>query len=743
MMKNHDLLAAAQEYLNNPDSPEPDFTEQGEINPLARFVFGLIEENRAIKNDHAKTIDYLRKKIDQLLVVIGTIPLRPEELDNKSLISIDPIGIIAESFTQILDHLRQTNEKLELAMEEIHAIFESVGGGILVLDRNKQILSYNRQLLEMFSRPGESLLGKTCKDLICKGNPPQGCVIDEMNKSGKITVVSHCAGADHHYNIAATPIKDKTGEIARAVLLYTDISETVAAKYALAEEKERLSLTLESIAEGVVATDTEGNIVLMNRVAEKLSGWSFHEAFGKQVCDILTVFEEKEKKSCFELFRGVLRKKGRTERISTALLQDREGHTLSITISAAPIRHRHKEETTGTIFVFRDITHEKKMEEELARSSKIESLGVLAGGIAHDFNNLLTSILGNVAVAKRYTKPGEKIHQLLSDSEKASTRAKNLTRQLLTFAKGGSPIITLTSTRKLLIDSAHFATMGSKIKCEFSISDDLWNVEIDEGQIGQVIQNLVINADQAMPKGGIVTISAENIAISSSATLPLKKGKHIKIGIHDRGEGIDARYLDKIFDPYFTTKETGHGLGLAICYSIIKKHQGHITVEASQDGGSTFFIYLPATDSEAAAIEENPFKTMQGKGKILVMDDEDIVRDVAVQILAMLGYQVDECSDGHEAIKRYINASKDGHPYDAIIMDLTIPGGMGGKEAIEKLREIDPEVSAIVSSGYANDPIMSEYRSHGFQGVVPKPYDIEQLSSMVFQILQEKRQNQI
>lgn len=738
-MKTNDLLTTARQYLNNPDAAEPPpFDAQGELAPLAAFVFDLIRENRALQGIHARTTDYLRKKIDQLLVVIGTIPLRPEELDDNSLLGIDPIGIIAESFTQILDHLRRTNEKLELSMDETRAIFESVGGGILVLADNKQILAYNRKLQDMFACPGESLLGKTCKDLICKGIQSKDCVFDAMKKSGRAAVISHCTLSDHHYNISATPVKDKNGEIIRAVLLYTDISELMTAKDDLADEKERLSLTLESIAEGVIATDTEGRVVLMNRVAEKLSGWRLGEAAGKQVCDILTVFAERGGKSCLELFSPAFQEKGETERISNAVLQDRQGNLLIITISAAPIRRRHKEETTGVIYIFRDITHEKKMEEELVRSSKIESLGVLAGGIAHDFNNLLTSILGNVALAKRYAPPDEKIYQLLSDSEKASSRAKSLTQQLLTFAKGGSPVTMLTSTRKLLVDCARFASMGSKIKCEFSLAEDLWNVEIDEGQIGQVIQNLVINAAQAMPEGGIVTISAENIVIGPGTGLPLKNGKYIKIAIHDEGEGIDSRYLDKIFDPYFTTKETGHGLGLAICYSIVKKHLGHITVASCPGGGSTFFIHLPATDSAAPVSRSSTEKNLPGKGRILVMDDEDMVRDVAVQMLAMLGYEVDESAEGKETIERYKKAADQGRPYDAVLMDLTIPGGMGGKETLAKLREIDPGVRAIVSSGYANDPIMADYKNYGFRGVVPKPYDIEQLSGMVSRVLREK-----
>ncbi len=730
-----DLLHTARTFLANPDSPPPSFSGAAELAPLAELLFTLIAENHALKEDHGQAIDYLRRKIDQLLVVIGTIPLRPEELDNASLISIDPIGIIAESFTQILAHLRQTNEKLEVAMEEIQAIFEAVGGGILVLDTNKQILSYNHKLQEMFGREGESLLGRTCKDLICRGTAPRGCVFDAMMQSGRPTAISHCAGTAHHYNITATPVKDRTGAIIRAVLLYTDISELMAAKDDLADEKERLSLTLESIAEGVVATDTSGSVVLMNRVAETLSGWGSGDALGRQICEIFPLHPDQDNPSCFDLFADVLLEGSQVQRIANARLCDRTGNSRLITVSVAPIRRGNQQDHTGAIFVFRDITHEKALEEELFKASKIESLGVLAGGIAHDFNNLLTSILGNIAMAKRHLHPDDRIYQFLNDSERASSRARSLTHQLLTFAKGGAPIQTLTSSSRLISEAARFAATGSRIKCTFTLAGDLWNVTVDEGQIGQVIQNLVINADQAMPAGGIVSITGENIIIDAADNVPLQPGRHIKIGIHDRGAGIDHRYLDKIFDPYFTTKETGHGLGLAISYSIIKKHQGHIHAEPRPGGGTSFFVYLPAAGDKVPDTREQPGPTSAGQGKILVMDDEEMVRDVAVQMLELLGYQADGCADGKEAIACYQEAERSGRPYDAVIMDLTIPGGMGGKDALAALQKITPTVRAIVSSGYANDPIMADFRRYGFSAVVPKPYDVDQLGTVISRVL--------
>lgn len=740
-MTDQELLKLAKEAVNDPGAPLLKPHSAGQFCSIAELLNELIEENRSLKNKQADTVNYLRQKIDQLLMVIGTIPLRPEELDDKTLISLDPIGIIADSFTQVLDHLRQTNEDLELAMEEIEVIFESVGGGILVLDEDRKIISYNRMFEDMFSVAGEKIKGSLCKDLICKGMSPEGCVLDEMEKKGKAVIKDQCFADERSYNIVASPVKDKNGEIIRAVVLYMDITELARAKEEVYEEKERLSITLESIAEGVVATDLDGRVSLMNYVAEKLTGIKEEAAIGKPICEVFKIFEQGEMQSCSQLFRSLLEGDAQVERIANTMLSASEGEERIIAMSAAPIR-KQDQEATGAILVFRDITDEKNMEEEMQKSAKIESLGLLAGGIAHDFNNLLTSILGNVSLAKACSGSNEKVTKLLVDAEKGSFRARNLTQQLLTFARGGAPVITLSSTRKLIMESAEFSSSGSKIKCDFDIPDDLWQVEVDAGQIGQVIQNLVINADQTMKNGGIVQIVAENIIVQDNSKVTLEEGEYIKISVKDNGQGIESNHLKKIFDPYFTTKATGHGLGLAICFSIIKKHHGLIDVKSELGVGSTFSIYLPASaERDALESPEKNEAVVAGQGRILVMDDEEIVREVAVQMLSVLGYQVEESCSGEDTIDLYLKARDAGQPYDVIIMDLTIPGGMGGKETIAKLRGIDPSVKAVVSSGYASDPIMAEYEKYGFNGVVPKPYGLQELSSVIQKVLSERLMN--
>jgi len=383
--------------------------------------------------------------------------------------------------------------------------------------------------------------------------------------------------------------------------------------------------------------------------------------------------------------------------------------------------------------ILRDITDRKRYEEELFKSEKLESLGVLAGGIAHDFNNLLTVILGNISVSKMNLTPRDKIYTRLTEAENASFRARDLTSQLLTFSKGGAPVKEYVHTLGDLIkDTASFAVSGSKVKCEFDIADDLWPAEVDGGQISQVIHNLVINSDQAMPDGGVINVSVANTTRKGHDGD--KEGKYIKITISDKGIGMTGDLIEKIFDPYFTTKQKGSGLGLATVYSIVRNHGGRIEVESEIGVGTRFDVYLPAA-AEKITRQAGGSDVRKGEGKILLMDDEETVRQVAGDMMRRLGYRVDDAADGQEALRKYAEAKEAGEPFDAVMFDLTVPGGMGGKEAFGKLLEMDPGVKAIVSSGYSNDPVMAKYDEYGFKGVVTKPYSIEELGRVLYDVL--------
>ncbi len=398
------------------------------------------------------------------------------------------------------------------------------------------------------------------------------------------------------------------------------------------------------------------------------------------------------------------------------------------------------------ISIGRDVTErikaekqKKQLEVHLQQAQKIEAIGTLAGGIAHDFNNMLGVITGNISIALSNLNRDNKLYEVLIDIQESSQQAQSLTHQLLTFSKGGSPIKKISDLNSLLKKSAIFSTRGSITKCNFDLSDSLWPAEVDEGQINQVIGNLIINANQAMPNGGTITIRTENTEVDSDSSLPLTAGKYIKTVVEDQGIGISKKHLSHIFDPYYTTKQKGSGLGLATTYSIIKKHGGHIAVYSEVEQGSVFNIYLPASIEDVFLVEEKQAAIHTGQGKIIIMDDQEVILTMAVRMLESMGYETTFATDGSQAIEIYRKAYLEKQPFDLVILDLTVPGGMGGLKTIIELLKIDSNVKAVVSSGYSNDPIMANYEDYGFCGVVPKPYTLSQLSEALNQIFGEKR----
>ncbi len=456
----------------------------------------------------------------------------------------------------------------------------------------------------------------------------------------------------------------------------------------------------------------------------QLTGYSEEELVGKSAITVYPSQEEFDKVGRIKY--GQLEQHAKVGEMDT-VWKRKDGTLIDVHLRSTPINSADL--SKGVIFSVLDITARKRMEQDLQRAHKLESLGVLAGGIAHDFNNLLQSILGNLSLAKIYANKEDKVYTKLTETEKAATRATALTLQLLTFAKGGTPIKTTTHIAKIIKNSASFTLQGSNVSCEYFFADDLFPVDVDEGQISQVIQNLVINSDHAMPNGGTITIRAENHLIRPGNIHPLDEGQYVKISIQDQGIGIPKENLPRIFDPYYSTKQKGSGLGLAVAYSVIKNHSGLLTAESETGKGTTFHIYLPAADivhhKNAAPVEET---VHTGTGRVLVMDDEAGVLNVAVEMLELMGYETMTTRDGTKALVEY-QTKMATEPYDFVILDLTGPGGMGGKETIKKLLELDPDVKAFVSSGYANDPIMAEYDHYGFCGVIPKPYTIENLSN--------------
>lgn len=489
------------------------------------------------------------------------------------------------------------------------------------------------------------------------------------------------------------------------------------------EEQETLVALVENSADIIGVSTLDGKILYLNKAGQKILGIDGLEAARKTRLEEYTLPRHA---GPYREAVEILRKTGRWQG-EARIRHFKTGRPVPVYVNAFIIEDPATGRPMAMANVSRDITELKRMEAELIKAQKLESLGVLAGGIAHDFNNLLTVILGHIILAKTEVGPGTRVCEQLEEAEKASVRAKDLTRQLLTFSRGGAPVKRTVSIGDLVRESAAFGLTGTNTRCEVLLPEGLWAVDADEGQMSQVIHNLILNAHQAMAHGGVIRLSCENRLLDPEEVPPLPAGRYVCISVADTGTGISPDDLPKIFDPYFTTKKGGSGLGLATSYSIVRKHGGHISVESEPGAGATARVYLPASERVVPFRTTAPDPPWIGKGRILVMDDNEAVLEVVKGMLNAIGYNAVLARAGEEAVDLYRESLEKGEPFFAVIMDLTVPGGMGGAEAIGLLRRIDPGVKAIVSSGYSTAPVMAEYEEYGFSGVVAKPYTLKQL----------------
>lgn len=497
--------------------------------------------------------------------------------------------------------------------------------------------------------------------------------------------------------------------------LRQEIEERSKTQSALEKSRDSFNSIVEKSSDGIAILDCEGTILYVNRAAARFLGKTPESLCGERLSITLGPGQISE--------TGIVRPNG-------------EPGTAEIQLSRTQWNGK-----PSFLTVFRDITDRKRTEQELQRSQKLESLELIAGGLAHDFNNLLTANIANISLAKIRSNRESPVYDALTRAERASSKARELTRQLLTFAKGRPLIKKPTLLTPLLQEAAVLALSGSNVKFRMRVGDNLWPAEIEPYQISTVFQNVIINAKQAMPEGGLVLIKAENLVVGAEPRPDESQsphGRYVRIIIKDTGAGISEQNLAKIFDPYFTTKAAGSGLGLATSYAVVKKHGGRIEVESREGSGTSFFIYLPASDRSVEPAQTQDRAPYHGSGNILIMDDEEDIREAAKELLSLLGYTVETAENGTRAIQKYQKAMRSGDPFDVVIMDLTVAGGMGGREATRKLLEIDQNAKIILSSGHLDEPIMIDFQHYGLVGVIAKPYNAVELGDILRKVTASK-----
>ncbi len=649
----------------------------------------------------------------------------------------------------ILDNAdrKLAEEALQESEDLLKATLESTADGILVVDEKSQVIHANNRFAKMWripnglikSRDDEKLLSYVLDQLV----EPKVFLskVQELYETSKEDFDTLFFKNGRIFERYSRPLI-RAGKIAGRVWSFRDVTERSKVQEELRESEEKYREIVERTDDLITRVDREGRFIYVNHVAEKIFGISMDQCVGMSAFDF--IHPDDRERTIVE-FNGWVR-----NGLLSVTFENRQVNKITgevyLMFWTINLHYDKKGNLTGINGIARDLTLYKKLEDELFKAKKLESIGILSGGIAHDFNNLLSIIMGNISMTRDDVKPEYGVTDFLNEAEEASLKAKELANQLITFSKGGAPVKKIGTIEDLVKETTNFTLSGSNIKSEFFFPDDLWFIEFDDGQMQHAVKNIIDNAVESMSDGGTIDVKVENLSISLETTeqsLPLPVGNYVKISIQDHGVGIPEEHLSKIFDPYFSTKEMGiqkgMGMGLATTYSIIDRHDGHITVESEVGVGTTFTLYLPAHEKDVRELElkeiSKPEEPSIRTGRIFLMDDEKMIRNLAKQILSRLGYEPEVAKDGIEAIELYKRAKDSDKPYDAVILDLTIKGGMGGKDTVKALMEIDPQVKAIVSSGYSNDPVMTNFRAYGFIGALPKPYAMKDLKDMLNQAL--------
>jgi two-component system cell cycle sensor histidine kinase/response regulator CckA len=682
---------------------------------------------------------------DEYLAALARVPIYSREhirniMDYyRNLVEVlTDLGMKNLLLTKGIAGRKKTEEALQNSEIMLRKVFESIPDLLLVIDRDFRILKSNWHGGYDYIDGTVRDKSPHCYETFYPGRPSpcKSCPAKEVFETGKaVTVEKFSPKTRQQLEIRAFPIFDESGNVSMVAEHVRDVTAQKKARQSLVDSEKKYRSLFEAMQEGFalheVVYDETGKPVDyrfldVNPAFEKSTGYHRSLVTGKTIHELMP---DSELRWIDEFGRTALTGEPRHfEKYS-----EKWGRHFEVnTYSPQPGQ-------LAAIFV--DLTERRRLQEELVKGQKLESLGILAGGIAHDFNNILAGILGNLSVARMVLPDDHKALERIFRCEKAIQQATCLTQQLLTFSRGGSPLKKVLNLRHIIEESALFALRGSNVTNELDIADDLWLIEADEGQITQVINNLLINADQSMPGGGVVLIEAGNLLLEKDEVSSLESGRYVRVRVVDHGKGIPPKYLDKIFDPYFTTKESGTGLGLTSLYSIVKKHDGQVLVSSRVGRGTVFEIYLPACPECVESGKTEPHSSADsGEGYIFVMDDEMMIREVAEEMIGILGYRVETFSSGEEVVDRYKASLESGNPPDAVIMDLTIPGKMGGLEAASLISAMDRSAALIVSSGYSNDPVMANYQVYGFTDVLLKPFSIDSLGNSLKRLLDGKRQ---
>lgn len=627
----------------------------------------------------------------------------------------------------------QAEDEVKKSLSLLSASLESTADGILVVDRDGKIVQWNQKYAEMWKIPqGVLSIGddvKTFNHILSQlADPVQYTYkLKELHKHPEISSFEQIEFSDgrvfEHYS---QPQKIEDTIVGR-VWSFRDITARKQAENELFESEAKFHMTFNFSPDAVnINRLKDGLYVEINEGFTSATGYTHDDVIGKTSLEINVWQNPADRERLVQRLQAV----GIFENLE-AQFRKKDGSLITGLMSARVISLKGE---PHIISITRDITERKKHEEERLKIEKLESLGILAGGIAHDFNNILTGIMGNISLAKVFLDSTQKAYKPLAEAEKAAVRAGELAHQLLTFARGGEPIKKVVSPQLLVNEAVTFVLRGSNVKGTVNIPDSIHAFEADAGQMSQVFHNIIINATQAMPGGGTLTVTAQNETLADNNSFSLPPGMYLRLAFTDQGCGIEENTLKRIFDPYFTTKAAGVGLGLASVHSIVSRHGGHIEARSVIGEGTTFTIHLPSIGKVFTEYQEEVALKMTGQrrgGTILVMDDDEIIRDIATSILTHLGYEVTTCEKGEEAIELYKISMESGSPFFTVIIDLTIPGGLGGKQTAEHILSLFPKACLIVSSGYSNDPIMSNYQKYGFSGAIAKPYNINEVEQVL------------